>query len=52
MLNVQTVTNIFYRLPVILFIAKRAYHTARHLTESVQIMSSLIKDAMTQINNY
>ena len=30
MLNVQTVTNIFYRLPVILFIAKRAYRTARH----------------------
>ena len=25
-----TVTNIFYHLPAILFIAKRVYHTARH----------------------
>ena len=49
MLHLMTVTNIFYRLPVILFSTKMVYHTARHLplTESVQIMSFLIKDAMT-----
>ena len=54
MLNLLTVTNIFDRLPVILFIPKRIYHTARHqdFTESVQIMSFLIKRAMTQRNIY
>ena len=30
MLNLRTVNNIFCRLTVILFIAKRTYHTARH----------------------
>ena len=30
MLNLLTVTNIFYHLSAILFIAKRVYHTARH----------------------
>ena len=29
-LKLRTVTNIFYRLPIILFNAKREYHTARH----------------------
>ena len=28
--NLLTVTNIFCRLPAILFIAKRIYHIARH----------------------
>ena len=28
--NLRTVASIFCHLPVILFIAKRAYHTARH----------------------
>ena len=36
-------------VPTILFIVERVYHIARHysLTESAQIMSSLIKNAMT-----
>ena len=48
MLNLLTVTNIFKRLPVILFIAKGVKNTDRHLdlTESVQIMNFWIKDAM------
>ena len=41
MLNLLTVTNIFYHLSEILFITKKVYHRATHydLTGSVQIMS-------------